>query len=164
MVADQDRAGNDALIKLYRFMLRFGCEVKRADPHHLAGTRPAHITRQNHADTRQSRRDNQTHPCDRWTCKMGRIRFFRHEGRSTSIILFHPFGKIYHIQRHKANHVRPVENKITYNLLSNRKAIGIFPIAFFVIFPVFSGRIPIFATDLRYFRKRLAFALQHEVW
>lgn len=31
MVADQDRAGNDALIKLYRFMLRFGCEVKRIE-------------------------------------------------------------------------------------------------------------------------------------
>ena len=31
MVADQDGAGNDALIKLYRLMLRFGCEVKRIE-------------------------------------------------------------------------------------------------------------------------------------
>ena len=29
MIADQDKAGNDAFIKLYRLMLRFGCEVKR---------------------------------------------------------------------------------------------------------------------------------------
>lgn len=28
MIADQDKAGNDAFIKLYRLMLRFGCEVK----------------------------------------------------------------------------------------------------------------------------------------
>ena len=31
MIADQDRAGNDAFIKLYRFMFRFGCEVKRIE-------------------------------------------------------------------------------------------------------------------------------------
>ena len=30
------------------------------------------------------------------------------------------------------------------------EAIGNFPVAFFVIYPVFSGRIPIFAKDLRY--------------
>lgn len=29
MVSDRDKAGNDAFIKLYRIMLRFGCETKR---------------------------------------------------------------------------------------------------------------------------------------
>ncbi|MCM1139783.1 MAG: CHC2 zinc finger domain-containing protein [Muribaculum sp.] len=29
MVADNDRAGNEAFIKLYRLMLRYGCELKR---------------------------------------------------------------------------------------------------------------------------------------
>ena len=31
MVADRDKAGNDAFIKLYRLMLRSGCEVKRIE-------------------------------------------------------------------------------------------------------------------------------------
>lgn len=29
MIADNDRAGNDAFMKLYRMMLRYGCELKR---------------------------------------------------------------------------------------------------------------------------------------
>ena len=31
MVADRDKAGNSAFIKLYRLMLRYGCEVKRVE-------------------------------------------------------------------------------------------------------------------------------------
>lgn len=31
MVADRDKAGNDAFIKLYRLMLRSGCEIKRIE-------------------------------------------------------------------------------------------------------------------------------------
>lgn len=31
MVADRDKAGNDAFIKLYRFILRYGCEIKRIE-------------------------------------------------------------------------------------------------------------------------------------
>lgn len=42
------------------------------------------------------------------------------------VLLFHPVGEIYHLQRLQTNHVRSVEDKITDSLLAKPKLSEIF--------------------------------------
>lgn len=80
---------------------------------------------------------------------MVRIRDFDGKKYSAQAALFTGKERVHPDERRAENRLRSAPDEITV-LLFEIEAIGKFPVALFVIFPVISVRIPIFVEDLRY--------------